>query len=527
MSLIAKLTLSISAALLLIMAPFSLLTVKAIKKLLYEEAVSAADNISETIIKTTYYDMLEDDRERVFQMVQEAGTQHGVEHIRMITKDGQIIFSTDREEVGSYLDKSASACDMCHSGETPLKQVSTMNRARVFRNEAGDEVLGISKAIYNEESCYTAECHVHPKDQNIVGVLDTIVSLERMRVQTRSYALRLVALTVVMLALVGVSLMLLVQRLVNRPVKKVLQHTKKVGRLQFHATLALESRDEIGELARAFNEMTEKLNTARTQLEEWARTLESKVEERTEEIQRMQTQLVRSEKLASLGELVAGIAHELNNPLTGILVLSSIMQKEAKLDPTTRDDVETIVHESQRCARIVKGLLDFSRESIPQKRPCQINDVIDSTLVLVRTQALFHDIEIVKKYGEGLPEVLADPHQLEQVLINVLLNAAQAMPNGGRLVLETTPRPAQVVVRIADTGGGIPPENLGRIFDPFFTTKESRGTGLGLSVSYGIVQNHGGTIEVESELGVGTAFTIQLPIAAAEPSTAEEPLEET
>jgi two-component system NtrC family sensor kinase len=260
--------------------------------------------------------------------------------------------------------------------------------------------------------------------------------------------------------------------------------------------------------------MTMGLKKSHDQLEEWGRTLEKKVVERTQELERMQAQLVRSEKLASLGELVAGIAHEINNPLTGILVFSSLIRNDSKLDPALKNDLDTIIQETERCATIVKGLLDFARESVPQKTWTSLNDILDASLALVRNQALFQNITIVRDYCPDIPVILADPHQLEQVVINMLLNAGHAMAAGVTLTIISA-RAIDlngVMVKIADTGCGIPEENLSRIFDPFFTTKDTSGTGLGLSVSYGIINSHGGTIEVESSVGVGTIFTIKLPI---------------
>jgi two-component system NtrC family sensor kinase len=263
------------------------------------------------------------------------------------------------------------------------------------------------------------------------------------------------------------------------------------------------------------NEMTLGLKKSYEQLEEWGRTLEGKVAERTQELERIQTQLIRSEKLASLGELVAGIAHEINNPLTGILVFSSLIMNDSRLDPALRSDLDTIIQETERCATIVKGLLDFSRESVPQKSWTSINEILDASLALVKNQAQFQNITIDLDYSPDIPAILADPHQLEQVFINILLNASHAMEAGGKLKITTKlcGEHGGVVVRIADTGCGIPEENLSKIFDPFFTTKETKGTGLGLSVSYGIINSHCGTIEVESTVGVGTAFTIHLPIS--------------
>jgi two-component system NtrC family sensor kinase len=232
----------------------------------------------------------------------------------------------------------------------------------------------------------------------------------------------------------------------------------------------------------------------------------------------MQAQLIRSEKLASQGELVAGIAHEINNPLTGILVYSSLITSDPKLDPDLKPDMETIVRETQRCASIVRGLLDFSRETPPQKKPLDMNQVIEESLNLVVHQSLFHDIVITKQYASDLPEFMADHNQIEQVFINLLLNAGQAMTGDGELTITTglVAGGASVFAAIRDTGCGISEEHLGKIFDPFFTTKDQKGTGLGLSVSFGIIANHGGRIGVESVVGEGTTFTVILPLMGEE-----------
>ena len=317
--------------------------------------------------------------------------------------------------------------------------------------------------------------------------------------------------------MVWASITLCMQRIVNIPVKLLLQHAREVGSGNLDSSVKIASEDEMGTLALVMNEMTLGLKKSYEQLEEWGRTLEGKVKERTQELERIQAQLVRSEKLASLGELVAGIAHEINNPLTGILVFSSLISNDSRLDPALKSDLDTIIQETERCAVIVKGLLDFSRESVPQKTWTSLNEILDASLALVKNQAQFQNITIVLDYSPDIPAIMADPHQLEQVFINILLNASHAMETGGTLKIATKlcGEHGGVVVRIADTGCGIPEENLSKIFDPFFTTKETKGTGLGLSVSYGIINSHGGIIEVESTVGVGTTFTIHLPLVPA------------
>jgi two-component system NtrC family sensor kinase len=279
------------------------------------------------------------------------------------------------------------------------------------------------------------------------------------------------------------------------------------------------SNDELGELMRSFQLMTNNLRQARNDLEEWGRTLEEKVKERSEQLQRMQMQLVHTEKLASLGELVAGIAHEINNPLSGILIFSSLAAKDKRLDPALKGDLETISSEAQRCAGIVKGLLEFARDYQPKMTPCNINQVLLDSLRLVECQSVFQNVAIMRQLGSDLPEIMADQNQLKQVFINIFINAGQAMQDQKRGELQIITRADRepddgVVVTISDSGCGVPEEQLGKLFDPFFTTKGTGGTGLGLSVSYGIIQAHGGTIKAESDLGMGMTFSIWLPRCA-------------
>jgi two-component system NtrC family sensor kinase len=271
--------------------------------------------------------------------------------------------------------------------------------------------------------------------------------------------------------------------------------------------------EEIEDLARSINRMATKLEAERVELEEWGATLERRVRERSDEIRRIQSQLFRSEKLASLGKLAAGVAHEINNPLTGILTNSSLILEDLSTEDPHREDVEIIVRETIRCREIVKRLLDFARQTKPQKKRTDLNALIDTIILLVRNQTSFRNIRIERQLHENLPEILCDSDQIQQVFVNIILNAAEAMTGGGTLTIQSTLQGdgQSVTILFNDTGPGIPEDRRERIFDPFYTTKE-HGTGLGLSISYGIVEQHGGTITVESTVGKGSTFTIQLPV---------------
>ena len=262
--------------------------------------------------------------------------------------------------------------------------------------------------------------------------------------------------------------------------------------------------DEIATLTRTFNAMADSL-----------RQRDELLKERT------RLQLTRSERLASVGRLAAGVAHEINNPLTGVLTFSHMLLRDMPDDSRQKEDVQTIIDATTRCRDIIRGLLDFSRQNEPQKRLSSLNDVLREALNLTRNQAHLSKVAIVEKMDSGLPHLVIDPHQIQEVAMNVLLNAIDAMPDGGTLTVSTRTADHNggrwAEFEISDSGCGISAEALEHVFDPFFTTKPcGKGTGLGLAISYGIVAEHGGEINISSEVDGGTTFTVRLPIATKE-----------
>jgi len=323
------------------------------------------------------------------------------------------------------------------------------------------------------------------------------------------------------IGVLGVFLVLLLSFFITtgitRPLREMVWATRKIAEGDLSLELPISSKDEIGQLAESFNHMLVRLKQARQELEDYGRTLEEKVEQRSQQLKKIQVQLMRSEKLASLGRLASGMAHEINSPLTGILTFSHLLMRKLKDNPELKRELEIIVRETTRVSTIVRGLLDFARESKPQKRPSNLNELILHTLSLVERQSVFQNVRVVKNLNPQVPLVLLDANQIQQVFMNILLNAADAMPAGGTLTITSNLDDSFVQVRFTDTGIGIPEKNLNRIFDPFFTTKaDKKGTGLGLAVSYGIIDRHRGQIDVQSEEGKGTTFTIRLPLQASE-----------
>jgi two-component system, NtrC family, sensor kinase len=515
-SLIQKLTILTGTVVVLFMTLFAWVNINNLQKLLVNNTVRDLDNLASTIIRMTHHQMLVDNRVVVYQMINEVANRPGIERIRMINRNGVIVHSTATDEIGQLLDQKAAHCNLCHKPGQTLIRPPLLERSRFFTLPNGKQVMGLAKSVQNEQSCSTAACHAHAGSTKVLGVVDIIVSLDVLKADLASYRNRIILLTVLLIILLGASLTFFTLHLVNRPVNELLRHTARLAQGQLDCEMTPTSNDELGELMRAFQLMTSNLRQARNDLEEWGRTLEEKVRDRSEQLQRMQMQLVHTEKLASLGELVAGIAHEINNPLSGILIFSSLAAKDKRLDPALKGDLETISSEAQRCAGIVKGLLEFARDYQPKMTVCEINQVVLDSLRLVECQSVFQNVAILRQLDSDLPQIMADQNQLKQVFINIFINAGQAMQDlkRGELKIITTRAgdPAGgVIIRISDSGYGVPEEQLGKLFDPFFTTKGTGGTGLGLSVSYGIIQAHGGTITAESSIGVGTTFSISLP----------------
>jgi two-component system NtrC family sensor kinase len=500
------------------MVLYAYLNIREVKKLLLHDTAHSAERLSETLIRATNHQMMMNDLPEVYHVMSDATRQEDVEGIRLINEKGRIVFSSDPKEMGTSLSKGSEVCVSCHAGMEPLLDATYMDRSRIFTNGAGKRVLGLSKAIYNEESCFTAACHVHRAGTKVLGVLDVVVSLEAAQNQLTQSRTWVIFLTMALLLVVSLLLSIFTQQLVNKPINDLLRHTQMVADGKLDTTIETVSSDELGELAVSFNRMTTSLNKAHNELAEWNRTLEERVAERTLENQQMQAQLARSEKLSSLGQMAAGIAHEINNPMTGILLYANLIAEDRQFSPLLKDDITVIIRETERCAAIVKQLLDFSRETPPEHQWSSLNAIIEAALSLLGHQLLFQSISIERNFDRNVPDIFADPWQLEQVFINVILNASQAITQSGNISITTgiTADKLFVYADIADSGCGIAKETLDRIFDPFFTTKDVGGTGLGLSVSYGIINNHGGDINVTSEVGCGTTISVRLPLLARE-----------
>ncbi|MBE0625110.1 MAG: HAMP domain-containing protein [Burkholderiales bacterium] len=611
-----RLIIAVGIITVLIIGVFSYLSISAQTGALISQAGINANQLSEAIKNSTLTSMLENKSEEVHAIINTVSHDSSIKEIRILNKEGVVKFSSRSESIGKMVDKHAESCYACHTENAPLQKLPIDERTRIYRvSPDSSRILAVINPIYNQRSCYQASCHAHTKDQTVLGVLDVKMDLKNVDQQIEESKFRLIIFAAIAILGISVFIALFVRKWVGNPVSELVKATKQVSAGNLNYTIDNPGRDELGILAKSFNKMTKSLAEAKQQL-------------------------FQSDKMASLGRLAAGVAHEINNPLTGVLTYSSFLLKRTKDNPELQENLEVIVRETIRSREIVKSLLDFSRQSPPKKHEADINRVLKSAIDVVASQLLLKRIELDARFDTSLPEVKVDANQIQQVVINLLVNAADAIgDNGGKISLVpslislspqglaqikaavcpkghdlmdselriyglptvkvkvasngnlgivnldpvygkhrheygieiergkslqvscpqcnatlveqnakcpdcgssvccfevlshgmfrccTNPecswqswpamdkagRKDYLEIRIADTGQGIQKDDLSRIFEPFYTTKGQHGNGLGLAVTWGIIDNHDGTINVESEPGKGTTFIIHLPL---------------
>lgn len=619
-----KLIASVGAVAVVAVGMFFAANLRSQREQLLQEMVRNVHLASEIIRRSLHYDMLKYQPERLHRAIDTIGGHERIEKVRIFNALGRIIYSSDRTEMGKLVDKSAEQCYACHAKEEPFERLTTSARSRIFHSLEGYRVLGMITPIYNEPDCFTAPCHVHPADQKVLGVLDIDVNLSEVDQIVERSRRRMILFSVgVICAILGI-IALLVQRLVNRPVKRLLDGTRQVAGGRLDLAIEVASSDELGLLARSFNAMIERLKESERELRaseekyrslfendpnpifvldvesfrildvniravetygygreeflgmsfldlgeeteaERLRTLAvqgciflprvrhrkkngevvyvnvhscprlhlgkdviiANIADITDRIQ-AEAQLIQAGKMATLGEMSAGVAHELNQPLNALRIGCEFIQKQLARGIALKEEVldkvsREMVTQVERAARIIDHLREFGRKSEgDEMEPVDINQPIRDVFTLLGQQLKIREIQVVLDLAPDLPPVLGVATRLEQVFLNLVMNARDAIeekrrcfgaePVEARIEIRTFVANRHVVVTVSDTGIGMSEAVRERIFEPFFTTKEvGKGTGLGLSISYGIVKECGGSIDVSSEEGTGTAFRLTFP----------------
>jgi two-component system, NtrC family, sensor kinase len=504
-----------------------LINVKSQERQLLDAMIEGADQLSKAITSATWHAMLADHRDTAYEVMQTIALKQGINNIQIFNREGRVMFSTQPGEA-KQVDRRSETCALCHSSLQPLVKVDIPSRARIFKGPEGGRKLAMVTPIYNEPACSQAACHAHPEKMKVLGVLDVTLDLDRIDREVANIKARGYLATGIHILLVSLFIIFFTQHFVDAPIRKLIDATKAVSAMQLDKPIKVESSEELGELARSFDVMRERLKQSMDENEQFLQRLEAKVEERTEQLKAANQKLMQTDRLASLGQLAASVAHEINNPLSGVLNLSKLMQRILKDDGVPPGRIEEfrrflsqIVNETTRVGRIVSDLLAFSRRSKPLSKRADLNAIVKTTLSLVSHKLALGNVGVMLNLAENLPVVPCDNSQMQQVVMNLIMNAAEATYRKGQgCVTITTQLQAdgsKAVLEVVDNGEGIAPESMSKIFDPFFSTKEEgKSVGLGLAVVYGIVDSHGGDIEVKSKRGEGSVFRVVLPLTPQE-----------
>jgi len=518
-----KLILSLTIIVVVVEGIAGFINVQTQERQILDAMILGADQLSKSVTSATWQAMLSDNRSAAYEVMRTIALKQGIERVRIFNKSGLVMFSTSQDS-GAQVDKSTQPCALCHSNMAPRVVVETPSRARIVGERGGERQLIMVTPIYNEPACAQAACHAHPTDLRVLGVLDIALDLSPVDREVRETQMRTIAVTGITIVLIALFINFFTRYFVSKPISKLVEGTRAVSAMQLDRPIDIDTSEELGELSRSFNVMRVRLMQAMDERDQFAQGLESKVEERTEQLKAAHRKLLQTDRLASLGQLSASMAHEINNPLSGVLNLSMLMQRILRDDgipqgrvPEFRNYLSQVITETSRVGKIVSDLLSFSRQSKLQRTPTDLNSIIRATVSLVSHKLESGNVRVELPLQESLPLLRCDKSQMQQVVMNLLMNGAEATHAKGGGVVSITTRTmadgARVMLEVKDNGEGIPPANLVKIFDPFFTTKpEGKGVGLGLAVVYGIIESHGGDVEVKSTVGVGTTFTVTLPV---------------
>jgi two-component system NtrC family sensor kinase len=499
-----------------------------------EEMLKTTANHAATYVnlikQSTHQYMLSNNRDAMQKTFETMVNEEGITSIKVFDCRGKIAFSSKKMDVGITMPGDSATCTICHldvntettSASLRFSKSSFAKPHWTVLNQNGDRILRSVIPIFNEPSCYTAACHYHKESKDKIGILETDYTLNILDSKIKQQSIAIASFGVIFTALTSVILCIILWKIVIAPLLTMTEGMEIASKGDLDHRVEIDTRDELGMLAKTFNLMTRELKTSRERLENWAKELEEEVAKKTEEIRMGQEQHVHTEKLASLGRMAAGVAHELNSPLTGIVTFAHLlmdrMPKDNKMD---REDLEVIIEQAERCSKIIKGLLGFSRAMPAEKNEININETLHHAIGMIQNQAKFHNVTFEAETSETIPVVGGESSQIEQVFLNLFINAADAMNNKGKILIKTSVTEVDgkpyVETVVSDTGPGIPEEHLSRLFEPFFTTKPvGKGTGLGLAVSHGIVRKHGGHIIIKSRPGEGASFLVRLPVPGRE-----------
>jgi two-component system NtrC family sensor kinase len=517
----------IAAVLILTIGIFAFININLQRKHLIEGMEQNAIQLSQTIEKSIRHDMLTARSDFVQRTIEDIGKQYGIEKVRIFDKEGKIIAADSTEEIGNFIDKKAEACYICHSDRNPLKRLSTQDTTRIFKSEWGNRVLGVVNPIYNEPECYNSACHYHPKEQNVLGVMDILISLADLDEQIEAGRRQILIYFIFSFLFISVSISLVIFVFVNTPIHKLIEGTQKIAEGDLNYRIGSHHSDEIGELSKSFDEMTAKLQKSREEIEQWNVKLKNEIKKATEKLEYTNEELnIANKKLQALDDMKSDfmrrIEHGSRSHLSVIKSCLSLVLGEhySKLNDQQKDLIEMAERRSSTMLELLDDflLLSYRKSAIGiyNMEPVQLADLIKNIVVDIQAESEKKNIVIDIQIPSDFPPVWADRTSLNEIFSNLLNNAVKYTGENGAVTVSAKQKDDFIEINVADTGIGIASEDCSKIFDEFYRSPNAKsykieGTGLGLTIVKEIVEAHHGRISVQSELGKGCTITVSLP----------------
>lgn len=486
------------------------------------------NNIGSIVEGALYYSMLKNDRSALQNTLDIINTMPGIEDVNMYDNDNNLVYSVSSTD---SISPNNPNCKNCHDDintlfsrtEKSFKIISLDSECKMSQKGYDYRLLVINSPILNKVSCYTSACHAHKESDEVLGsfvIRMPLEDLDKAVMESSTDFFLLATLTTFILA---ISLFIFARRKINKPLNAIIKASLAVSKGDKKTRLEVNPKQlyDIRMVSTAFNDMLDNLQSATNELQNWSQQLEYKVQKKSEELSEMQNELIHVERIASLGKLSSSVAHEINNPLSGILTYTKLVQKQLgkhMSDDPIKESVlkylKVIEVETKRCGDIVKGLLEFSRKDQHDFEINNLNKILEKAYALMSHKLKMADISFHLDLSAKSDLIFCSENQIKQACIAILLNASEASIENGEILMKTSNPDKNIIkLEISDNGVGIAPEDIPHIFEPFFSAKQKvSGIGLGLAIVHGIVQSHKGKIEVDSELGKRTTIAISLPL---------------
>jgi two-component system, NtrC family, sensor kinase len=488
----------------------------------------SGNNIGYLVEGSLYKSMLDNDKSTLQSTLDIINTMPGIDEVNMYDNQNDLAYSSFSSDTNNH---SNPNCKSCHSDlesmfpkkEKAYRIIDVKSECSMTNNDNNHRHLLIISPILNERSCYTSSCHAHNQSEEVLGSLVIKIPLRDLDSAVRTSSTEFYLLATLTTLLLISFLIFFTSKVIKKPLNAIVKASQAVANGDKNTRLEIKPNqlDDMRMVSQAFNEMLDNIQSATNELNNWSQQLEYKVQKKTEELGAAQSELIHIERIASLGKLSLSVAHEINNPLSGILIYTKLVQKQLNnqsIDPIKKESMlkqlMLIESETKRCGNIVKGLLDFSRKDQDDFEPRHLHEILQETYDLMTHQMKIANIIFTSEFRAKNDLIYCSPNQIKQACIAILVNASEAISENGEIIIRTKDLDEnRLRVEIVDNGIGIVAEDIPHIFEPFFSTKRnSRGQGLGLAIVHGIVQSHKGKIDVKSELGKGTTISISLPV---------------